>query len=142
MRRTVKKPTHYTVDQLKTQLELEQSEELFGIDTEMPFQCPRINSFLQDLELLEKHIDRMKELALDNEIQDETQRGIYVEREYNVIVEYFKVLKESFEELRSSCENLRHRGEGWKQLARNMFDKLPLTLQKRFINSKLLKRLY
>lgn len=130
-KRTLKKQIKYTIDELKSLFNLEHSEELFGIEKELPYQCPRIDSFITDIEAMNEHINRLDLLISNNE---NNINKIYIERECNIIKEYNSVFKESFEEVRKSCESLRTRGEGWKRLARNLFDLVPNN--KKYIDPK------
>ena len=136
MRRKSRKPIRYTVDDLKSKLDLDSSEELFGIEIEVPQQCPKINSFIDDIKVMRDHINRLSELINDNE---NNSNRIYIERECNIIKEYEKVLIESFEEVRDACQSLRTRGEGWKRLARNLFDNIPYN--KKYVDPKFLKQI-
>ena len=126
-----RKLPHYTVDEYKSNLGLEHSEELFGIEIELPYQCPRIDSFIADIEMLHNHLNRLNNLVDNNE---NNVNAIYIQRECNIIKEYESVMKESYEEVRKACEKLRSRGEAWKRLARNLFDEVPNN--KRFIDDK------
>jgi hypothetical protein len=136
MKRKSRKSVHYTVDDLKHKLDLNHSEELFGIEIEIPQQCPKINSFIDDIKAMRDHINRLSELIDDNE---NNTNKIYIERECNIIKEYEKVLIESFEEVRDACQSLRTRGEQWKQLTRNLFDNIPYN--KKYIDPKFLKQI-
>jgi hypothetical protein len=131
-----KKSITYTVDGLKNDLNLDHSEELFGFEKELPYQCPRIDSFLTDIRAMDTHISRLKELIREDE---NGNNKIYITRECNIIQEYQDILKDSFEEVRKSCESLRGRGDGWKKLARNLFDQLPNN--KRFVDEKFLDKI-
>jgi len=133
---TSRTSTKYTVDGLKNLLNLDHSEELFGIEKELPYQCPRIDSFLTDIKTMSSHISRLRELVNDDQNGD---NKIYIIRECNVIEEYQNVLKDSFEEVRKSCDSLRRRGDGWKKLARNLFNEV--SNNKRFIDQKFLDQL-
>jgi hypothetical protein len=126
-----KKPITYTVDKLKNHLNIDYSEELFGIEKELPYQCPRIDSFISDIRAMQSHISRLKELMNDDE---NGNNKIYIKREFVIIEEYQDTLKDSFEEVRKACDSLRSRGEGWKKLARNLFDEVPNN--KRFVDEK------
>jgi hypothetical protein len=135
VRTNISRKTHkYTVDEFKTQLNLSHSEELFDIEAEIPYQCSRIDSFIADVEIMREHLNRMNNLIDNNE---DNKNAIYIQRECNVLKEYELVMKETYEELRTACEKLRSRGEGWKRLARNLFDETPDN--KRFIADKFKK---
>ena len=136
IRRTKRKIIQHTLNELKNDLNLDHSEELFGIEKEISYQCPRIDSFISDIEVMKDHINRLSDLANHNE---NNINEIYIQRECNILKEYDITIRESFEELRKSCDNLRLRGEGWKKLARNLFEKVPNN--KRFIDPKFLKRI-
>lgn len=126
----------YTVDRLKDKLNLDHSEELFNIEAEKPYQCPRIDSFLKDLDLIKQHVNRLAEIAKDEDIKDIDNRKLYANRELEVLEKYCDVMKDSYEEIRSACDSLRTRGEDWKKLARNLFNKHPFNIQKGFIDVK------
>jgi hypothetical protein len=128
---TRRRKSQYSVDGLKSLLNLDNSEDLFGIEKEIPYQCPRVDSFISDVEAMENHVDRLLTLIDEN---NENVNKTYIERECKILKEYEESLKVSFEELRTSCDNLRNRGEGWKRLARNMFDYVPNN--KRFVDPK------
>jgi hypothetical protein len=113
----------HSVDKLKEKFGIEHSDELFGIPAEIPQQCPRINTFISDVNTLKRHINQLEEL-IDDEANAENNKR-FVSRELRVINEYIKETENSFEEMRTACENLRSWGTGWKRLARNLFAKVP-----------------
>jgi hypothetical protein len=119
-----RKPTtiHYTIDKLKLKFGLEHSNEVFGIKKEVPYQCPRIDSFIEDIELLKQHLNRIKSYAFDN---PEKINDPYIIREYDIIKSYVDTLKNQFEELRESCDSLRVLGNDWKKLAITLFEDIP-----------------
>lgn len=126
-----KKTKHYNIDELKSSLNIEHSEELFDIEIELPYQCPRIDSFITDVEMLRDHLNRLTNLVDNNE---NNVNNIYIQRECNILKEYESTIKESYEEVRRACESLRKRGEDWKRLARNLFDEVPDNIK--FIDDK------
>jgi hypothetical protein len=113
----------YSVEKLKEKFKLEHSDELFGITNEIPQQCPRINLFIEDINTIKHHLDRLEELVNDEDNVERNKR--LIKRELDVIVKYIRETKDSFEELRTACETLRSWGTGWKHLARNLFVKVP-----------------
>lgn len=121
----------YTIDELKMNLKLDHSEQLFGFEPELPYQCPRIDSFIADVEMMRDHINRLSNLIDNNE---NNCNALYISRECNILKEYELVIKETYEEIRKSCESLRRRGEDWKHLARNLFSEVPNNV--RFIDDK------
>ncbi len=131
-RSTRSKKSPYTVDGLKSLFNLDHSEELFGIEKEIPFQCPRIDTFIDDVDMMNKHILKLEQL-IENDTEDHKNKYL-IERECEILCKYRETLTQSFEELRSACDNLRIRGEGWKRLARNMFPNVPNN--QRYIDSK------
>lgn len=130
-RKPTRRASQYSVDGLKSLFNLDHSEELFGIEKEIPYQCPRIDSFIADVEAMKEHVDRLSNLIDNNE---NNINKVFIDRECNILKEYELTLRESFEELRKSCDNLRIRGEGWKKLARNLFNEVPNN--KRYIDPK------
>ena len=141
MRTTTTNKNHYDVDVLKRQLQVDHSEDVFGIEPEIPTQCPRIDLFKKDVDALFEHIKRMKTLIEDGEDNAiNAQLNIpYLQREIEIIRLYENSLDIQFEELRTACDSLRTRGSGWKQLARNLFNKVPNN--KSFIPADILKKI-
>jgi chromosome segregation ATPase len=123
--------THYTINKLKSKFGIEHSNEVFGIKKEASYQCPRIDSFIEDIEFLEQHLNRLEKYALDN---PEKINDLYINREYDVVKSYVNTLKNQFEELRESCDNLRNFGNDWKKLAITLFEDIPNN--KKYINEK------
>ena len=113
----------HTVESLKSKFNLEHSDELFGIEHEIPLQCPRINLFISDIDILKQHIDKLEELVNDKE--DFILNTELISREFRIIHEYTITTKYAFDELRTAFENLRSWGQGWKHLTRNLFIKVP-----------------
>ena len=121
MIKTTKK--QHSVEELKTRFGLEHSDALFGIDPEIPQQCPRIDLFIDDVNTIKQRTDKLKELVRDTDNVIRNKR--LTQREFEVIEKYVDETKESLEELRTACENLRSWGQSWKRLARNLFAKVP-----------------
>jgi len=117
-----KKVKKETIEDLKRSFDLKHSEELFGIIEEIPFQCPRIDEFISDLDKFEEHLDKLSSLTDHNENDINVP---YIERETNILHAYLPAIKTQFEELRKSYENLRQWGDEWKSLAKKLFDKIP-----------------
>lgn len=133
----IRKSNPITVDDLKEKFELQHSEELFGIEAEIPTQCTRIDSFIHDISDIIDHTERLKNL-LDPDDNLNNINKPYIDREIEIIKLYQESLKNGFEELRTACEKLRKRGNEWEHLARNMFPEIPDN--KRFIDKKYSKR--
>lgn len=140
--RTTTVNAHYTVDELKRKIQVDNSEEVFGIEPEIPTQCPRVDGvFKKNISLLFKHVERLKELindGKDDKINSELNKN-YIDHEIEAIESYENILDNHLEELRSACDSLRQRGEGWKRLARSLFDKMPKN--KTFVPTETLKKL-
>lgn len=118
-----KTTTQANIIHLKQKFNLKSSEELFGITPEMPLQCPRINEFEDDLDLLKKHFDKLCSLIKDKD--NISLNAEYIEREIAIIEKYFEYINNGYEELRTACENLRNRGNGWKLLFKEAFPYIP-----------------
>jgi len=135
-KRIPKDHLHYTVDDLKYTLGVEHSESVFDIEEEITLQCPRIDSFLEDINLVKDHLLKLNNL-ISNNINNINKS--YIDREISILEKYQDSLGEQFEELRTSCEKLRSWGNSWKHLARNLFDELPNN--ESFIANKHIKNL-
>lgn len=127
---------HYTILGLKSKLGFKHSDQIFGIPDEIPFQCPRIDSFIADIKLMQDHIERLQKLVHDNENNINED---HIGRECSILKEYQKTFIDSFEELRTACDNLRTRGNLWKRLANKLFDSLDNN--KKFIDQNHYKKL-
>lgn len=126
----------YTVDGIKYSLVLQESEEVFEITAEIPQQCPRINQFIKDVDILKDHLSLLQDL-----MENPSKNKEYIEREIRVITEYVSSFNPEFEELRTACETLRKWGNEWKHLARNIFDETSPEIQKEFIPSNIKTKL-
>lgn len=122
----------YSLHELTRKLDIKDSEELFNIEKEIPFQCPKIDSFIEYVKLFEQHLKRLDTLVYNND--EDKSNNKYIDIEMDILNKYQKLLEDSFEELRHSCESLRKRGNEWKILAQNMFDNVPNNIE--FIDSK------
>lgn len=120
MKRT-RKSKHYYIEQIKTEHNLKSSEQIFNIEEEIPLQCPRIDSFIEDSREMENHVDKINRL-----INNDTEiNKPYTKREIEILLLYITTLRNQFEELRTACDNLRTRGHQWKILAKRLFDEIP-----------------
>ncbi len=122
MRKQVKKIIrHHTISSLKSRFEIKTSEDIFEINKEIPLQCPRIDTFIDEIYDIERHLQKVKDMTSNYKELDKP----YIDRELEILRTAIACIPNQFEELRIACENLRSRGNGWKKLAKDLFDQLP-----------------
>lgn len=104
------------INKIKKELNVETSEDLFGISKQPKEQCPLIDKVLSELEAESKNIKYSWENLKDIE-EAEPYLSELDWAEYNL-----RNMDGNLEELRANITNLRTWGEEWKDLAKYLLN--------------------